>query len=163
MAPLHRAAKGRDWPVGGSAEGLGRARRVGQLSARTVLSSLLLRVPCGQLSSAQLAMKYLSSVIDALTGSRSQRSGGVYSAVSTQEPSNPSCYSDPIYAPTTHPSGRSLNPAAAVFDRFLQGRLHQEKQRTKCEFEITTYVLFVLVSEQVAFPPSCVVVLSSFK
>lgn len=96
--------------------------------------------------SAQLAMKYLSSVIDALTGSRSQRSGGVYSAVSTQEPSNPSCYSDPIYAPTTHPSGRSLNPAAAVFDRFLQGRLHQEKQRTKCEFEITSYVLVVLVS-----------------
>lgn len=81
--------------------------------------------------SAQLAMKYLSSVIDALTGSHSHGSGGVYSAVSTQEPSNP--YTDPIYAPTTHPSQRSLNPAAAVFDRFLQGRLHQEKQRTKCE------------------------------
>lgn len=49
MAPLHRAAKGRDWPVGGSTEGLG---RVGQLSARPVLS-LLLRVPRGQLSSAR--------------------------------------------------------------------------------------------------------------
>lgn len=140
MAPLHRAATGRDWPVGGSAEGLGPARRSAQRSACVIIASA-----CA-VRSAQLAMKYLSSVIDALTGSRSQRSGGVYSAVSTQEPSNPSCYSDPIYAPTTHPSGRSLNPAAAVFDRFLQGRLHQEKQRNKCEFQFTSYVLVVLVS-----------------
>ncbi|XP_046683600.1 scavenger receptor class B member 1-like isoform X1 [Homalodisca vitripennis] len=87
-------------------------------------------------------MKYFRSVFGALT---SGQGGGVrdnthYSAVNTQEPLG---FQDSVYAPTTVPE-RSLNPAIAVFDRFLQGRLHQKKQRSKWVFLTMVLGLFAL-------------------
>lgn len=91
-------------------------------------------------------MKYMRSMWDALTGQGGRHgscNNTLYSAVNTQDPGP---YGD-IYTPTTvqdnprgQPSSRSLNPAVAVFDRFLQGRLHQKKQRSKCESTSYTHI-----------------------
>lgn len=78
-------------------------------------------------------MKDVMSVFGAVTGRNSR-----YSAVNTNDVSMQN--GDNVYNPTTtsaqHPKSQSLDPSFAVFDRFLNGRLGQKKERRKCKCDI---------------------------